>query len=412
MIPAGLCVLAAACVLLGSAEPGNDSGRLFFGLWRTRFVALALALTAIALGIFCAGVSRRALFGYGFALLQLGLAVAVLEGLGRAGFVSFPQLMGNVGLMPTNDLAVGPEPGLDVCGDSFQDIAWPWGVEHPAIPFCYRTNRYGFRNPPDLEQADVYLLGDSMVVSALVAEDRMIAARLAERWGRPVMNVALVGVSPQEEHALLRESGLPLEGRLVLQLLFEGNDLSDSARFAAGGAEVRQDPHARSFVRNAVLALQRLSQPVVAEAARQSCEIGGETILFRWTSEAWEGLDDEHDRIFRAVETFASEVREAGGDFGVVVVPAKLRVLGPACETWPDGSPLHSIVDANPFRDRVMTWAVQAGIPAIDLTGPLRESARAGRIPWFWGDTHWNATAQDVAAGAIVEAFAPPGERE
>jgi hypothetical protein len=282
-----------------------------------------------------------------------------------------------------------------------------WGVDHDPIPFCYRTNRHGFRNPPELDDADVYLLGDSIVVSALVPSDETIAARLTTAWGRPVMNVALISISPQEEHEIFRESKLPVEGRLVLQFLFEGNDLIDSAHYHhSKQLEAAEDdsPTKRSFVRNSVLALQRLTQPTVAQAVHRSCEIGGVRHFFQWISDAWEGLDADPGRIFEAVEAFAAEVRAGGGAFAVIYVPSKLRVLGPECESWPPGSPLPDFIDANPFRAKLHAWAAESDVPVLDVTDPLRESARDGRLPWPWGDTHWNTTAQEVVAGVILEA--------
>ena len=46
----------------------------------------------------------------------------------------------------------------------------------------------------------------------------------------------------------------------------------------------------------------------------------------------------------------------------------------------------------------------RARISLVDLTAPLQRSAREGAIPWFWGDTHWNAIGHVVAAQAIAEA--------
>jgi hypothetical protein len=42
-------------------------------------------------------------------------------------------------------------------------------------------------------------------------------------------------------------------------------------------------------------------------------------------------------------------------------------------------------------------------VPYIDLTEPLRASARAGAIPWFQADTHWNSIGHRVAAEALAE---------
>ena len=56
----------------------------------------------------------------------------------------------------------------------------------------------------------------------------------------------------------------------------------------------------------------------------------------------------------------------------------------------------------SPLRDHLLAWQHGAGIPVFDLTGPLQAAAREGRIPFFWGDSHLNATGHDAAARALA----------
>src|SRR6267143_1402573 len=55
-----------------------------------------------------------------------------------------------------------------------------------------------------------------------------------------------------------------------------------------------------------------------------------------------------------------------------------------------------------PLRSHLLAWSERSGIPLLDLTEPLLTAARADRVPWFWGDTHWNAEGHAVAAKALA----------
>lgn len=394
--------LAGAWLLLTADRDGSD-WRLFFGLWRTRDALVAAGLVVLAGGAACALVSRRAARGYAYILFLAGASLVLLEVVGFLGLVSYAPRFGNLRDLPTNDLGARRAPHLDVRGETFQDTATAWGLAHEPIPFHYRTDRYGFRNPSDPGRADVYLLGDSIVVAGLVPFEQTLTARLERETGLSLMNVALVGIGPQEEHALFRDADLPVRGGVVLQLLFEGNDLRDSARLRqAEERTVLLATRARSFSQNVVLAVQRRTQPVVGLARRRTCEIDGQVYTFRWTDGAFRGLEGEQAIVLRAVEEFRDEIEAAGGRFGVVFVPAKLRVLGPVCARWPAESDLRDVIDANPLRQTVQTWSREHGVPLVDLTDPLRASARDGGIPWFWGDTHWNEIGHAVAARALA----------
>jgi len=92
-------------VLWVGAEPGGNDGHLFFGLWRTRVVALALGLVGLAVALACTWVSRRALFTF-VATSLLGLVTGmVLDLAGQLGLVSYAVLLGNRGELPTHAVA-------------------------------------------------------------------------------------------------------------------------------------------------------------------------------------------------------------------------------------------------------------------------------------------------------------------
>lgn len=412
MAVALLAGAVAVLVLVLGADPGGSDDRQLFGLWRTRFAALAAVLLLGSVGAFIAGAARGSLPAFLGLLLIGGATLLLMEAAGQVGLISYAETLGNLRYLPTNELGAAPQPHVEASGETFQDTALGWGIAHDPLPFSYRTDQRGFRNAVDREEAAVYLLGDSIVVAGLVPFERTVTARLEAALAAPVMNVALVGIGTGEEHDLFRAAGLRLDGRLVLQFLFEGNDLKDAARAAGADATPRSSEwKRRSFVRNAELALQRWTQPVVGLAARRTCEIDGRSYLFRWTWSSFLRVEDQQAPIHAGIAAFAEEVRAAGGRYALVFVPAKLRVLGPVCDRWPETSDLRDAIDRNPLRDSTRAFCAASGLTCIDLTDPLREAARSGEIPWFWGDTHWNETGHRVAAEALLDSPALAGWR-
>jgi hypothetical protein len=397
-LTAGAALAGAALLALAvTADPAPTHYRRLFGLWRTGDLALAAGMVIAAAALLAAAVSRHALFG----LLAIGVSTAgtfaLLEAAGAVGVVSWPALFGE-GEAPLGRKAV---PHLDVAGTTFQDTAARWGLASEPIAFRYRTDRHGFRNDIDRADADIYLLGDSVLVAALIPFPATVAARLENATRKSVKQIALLGIGAQEEQALFRQARLEVKGRRVIQFIFEDNDLRDSKRFRTAARRAASWDEG-TLTRQVVLGLHRLTQPVAGAARLRSCAIGSETYAFYWARESFAGLENEAAAISSSLTQFAGEVRAAGGEFAVVLVPSKLRVLGPLCR-FPATSELSDYArHLGPLRDHLRAWSAASGIALLDLTEPMVESARAGRIPWFWGDTHWNEQGHAVAAEALL----------
>jgi hypothetical protein len=225
----------------------------------------------------------------------------LLEVVGLLGLVSYPALLR---IEPTAPLGAARLPDVDLRGHARQELAALWGLGGESVPFHYRTDRRGLRNEPDRAAADVYCLGDSFLVAGLLPWAATIAARLETALGRPVMNLALVGLGPQEQLDLLRQVDVPLRDRLVLQLVFEGNDLVDSARYRSAARRVPLGE--RSFARALTIWLQRLTQPTPSEAWRKMGRFRGEAFFFLWDEFSFRGLEGEIEPV---LETLAGSTR-------------------------------------------------------------------------------------------------------
>jgi lysophospholipase L1-like esterase len=227
-----------------------------------------------------------------------------------------------------------------------------------------------------------------------------VAARLEQRLGRAVMNLALIGIGARRAHELLTQSQAPLAGRTVVQLVTEANDLNDS--IAERGGRPSPGFTERSFTQNTVLWLQRWLQPSPFEAERQRGQIGAESYWFFWVDAAAPRLAAEVPAVLEQLQATHAAVEAQGGRHVLVLVPSKYRVLHPLC-MWPAGSRLADPrPHLSPLRQAVAEHAVARGIPLLDLTETLQRSAAAGQVPYFAADTHLNAHGHAVLAEALA----------
>ena len=399
MTIAALAVLLAVGELALTAHAASVMWHRFFGLWDMTPIALAFGLVVIAGAALAAAVSREALLRYATCTVAVATVWIALEVAGLAGIVSWPALLAR----PGSEIGTRRTPYLDVSGVTKPDIAERWGLQSRPVEFRYHTDRHGFRSAVDRESAEIYLVGDSMLVAALLPYEQTLAARLEAEIGRPVMNVALIGIGPQEEAELFRESGLDAAGALVVQVIFEGNDLRDSKvwreRLAGTPPALPREQQTLTF--QLLRRLRRLTQSVPSGVTDRACEIDGVPYYIFWGAASRAQREDDPAQVTTAIEALRDDVEKGGGAFAVVFVPSKLRSLGPLC-AWKDDRVLApSAANPTPLRDALLAWSERSGVPVLDLTAPLVESARGGHIPWFADDTHWNAEGVAVAARAM-----------
>lgn len=399
----GLALFAFACAFLRiSAEPaGPDEPLRLFGLWRLRHVAIFLLVGGTGLSLLLYAASRATLLYLTIVVATLSVLMASLEAAGRAGIVDWVAIL-SPKAGDLDDLATKAVPYRQAEGVTYQDTAFRLGLESPAIPFSFSADRHGFRNPEDRDSADIILLGDSMLVGALVDAEKTVSARLDALLPDSVMQVALIGIGLQQQHHLLRDSGIDVSGRTVVQFVFEGNDLLDSRTHRnAGQAPTDQPPNSLFFGlwNIATRATGRSDDP----ASFDSCRIDDTLYTFLWTDRSFKDHLSEIGPVKEAISAFAEEMAQRGANFHLVYVPTKFRVLADLC-SFPDGSRLGNIPDhLSPLREDMRSWAQDAGIDLLDLTIPLQAAARAGSIPWFWGDTHWNEIGHTVVADHLAQ---------
>lgn len=280
----------------------------------------------------------------------------------------------------------------------------------------------GFRNPVDLDRADLVVVGDSFIEGVHVEDRDLVTTRLAETLRVPVANLGRSGYGPQQEGLVLRRFGLPLRPRACVWAFYEGNDLGEADLYECdkhilmnslrGGPAVAFD---RGFLKNAWLYLVR-SWPrsggdAPAPAARTGRFVGrsGKAVTLSFASPDQiltdaDGASRANSPAFDRVRVALSEAyrlcQARGIALTVVFIPAKYRVYRDPGSS--ERAPMS--VDDLP---RALGGAVAGIAPEItylDLTPRFRTEAARGALLYLPDDTHWSAEGHRVAALAIAEA--------
>lgn len=90
----------------------------------------------------------------------------------------------------------------------------------------HHTDALGFRNPLTRAQADVIVLGDSMIYGHGVEEHATVRAFLEDLLQRPVVNFGMQGISIHQAYQILTHFATPLHPNDVL-VFFTQNDIDD-----------------------------------------------------------------------------------------------------------------------------------------------------------------------------------------
>ncbi len=309
-------------------------------------------------------------------------------------------------------------PGLHLVGTAPGDcVGWLGIATERRYPYELVHDELGFRNPRTHERASIALIGDSFVEGALVGADDLASARLTRDLETEVVNLGMSGYGPQQELVVLRRHALRLSPELVFWFFFEGNDLTDVARYPGmreeWGATVErmQGFGELSFSANLLRVLARACAPRIASdlptAIRRSATLRlpgphkGETIYFPYLPGP---LMDECRESLKVVEQILKEARAACVERATrlvcVFVPDRARVYRGLIDAAPTAEALTAA--PNELPRLLADFCRRSTIEWIDLTPPLHERACTGELLYFHDDGHWNAQGHAAVADHLA----------
>jgi hypothetical protein len=324
-------------------------------------------------------------------------------------------------------------PHVTAEGSTFGDTVAFLGIATDrSYDFALRYDQNGFRNDRDLERADVAVIGDSFVECGLVAQPRLFTTLLQSDLGAVVANLGVGGYAPQQELIVLRRFALPLAPRLVVWVVFDGNDVMDVRRFdsmkqeAGKTEEVHHGFWRRSLSENLLRLVRAATKPRPNEdspAARRSRGIlqapgrnAGAAIYFPYVAHPLSAEDEACvSELNGILAQAAQECARAGARLLVALAPEKFRVYRDLCRFDPDSDCLGWSLSA--FPARLAPGGGASGVEFLDLTAALTDAARAGELVYYVDDGHWNEAGNAIAAVEIARAIrergllqAPSGE--
>jgi hypothetical protein len=319
------------------------------------------------------------------------------------------------------DLGFRHRPQVQWAGRPPSDIEAQF-TAHPslreAIRFTY--DRGGYRNPTDLERADVVLIGDSFVEGWYVSDEQVAARRLQARLGRPVANLGVAGYGAMQEFRMLKQDGMRLGPSVVVWFFYEGNDLYEDASFEytlaalpalKGTFSQRGGWRKRSFTTAALRLLRGWSDPVLPNLMPYQGSLsvagGGHDVVYfsDYYDVPWTAYEEEcWARSRAALKQGVDFCRQKGIHLLLCYIPLKFRVYRPFV-TFPPGDPCLKWEIWSRLPRYFADFCRSADVPCLDLTGPLQDAVRQGRMPYARMDTHWSPDGHTLVAERLADEF-------
>lgn len=284
----------------------------------------------------------------------------------------------------------------------------------------YRTDRYGFRNPPgvwDSVPAELAVLGNSFALGGCVADGKGFVDLVRSRY-HGTLNVSIGGHGPLMQLAALKEYVARMRPPLVLWTYEEDDDLGHLAGekrapllrrylepgFSQGLPELRDDiaEILRRHSEDTISALRsRTRDSAISVSGSAAADVVGHLKLGLVRKRLGLSLADTPQRVvpasdldlLRTVLTEASSVvADWQGTIYFVYLPAYSRYAS-------GGSPYTRA------RDDVLGIVTALGLPVIDLEPAFRDGGAPLSLFPFQRFIHYNERGHDLVARTILQAI-------
>ena len=266
----------------------------------------------------------------------------------------------------------------------------------------------------EYRNADIAVIGDSFVEAAIIPLEKSLVKQLESRLNVPTVNLGQIAYGLRQELEVLKRYALPLSPKLVVWVLFGGNDLRDVDSYEKDlenfGQPVDVQPlERRLLTRNLLVASSNILSTVFrVRPGKIAYDRSGlftrndskrERVYFGQTSDPW--TDHQWGVATDTLMTAKRLSNESATDFVVVYIPRKYRIYRDYIEVDPATSIASWDIAALP--EALARWCAENGIEFIDTTPRLAEVVAKGIHPYFIDDVHWNSLGHEIAADTIIE---------
>jgi hypothetical protein len=294
-----------------------------------------------------------------------------------------------------------------------------------------RTKEYPVARSPGAYR--IAAIGDSFTVGAgeySKTWPALLEHDLSARLQRPVEVFALgvPGVGPQFELKLWELERDLLRPDLVIVAFFVGNDFTDDEEYGlhpSGEARLVRTSYTARLLRNLYRVRTERRRGEEVPPPGTSGRSGGYEVpagdIERLTFSAERHLQIEAYRlqiclrehradflrlaanVARVLQRFQAEVRAAGADFAVMIVPDEFQVDdGLRRDVLALLGLPSSEVDLDFPQERLKQLLDEAGIRHLDLLPAFRHAGRSERL-YYERNTHWNDAGNALAARLLAD---------
>ncbi len=310
------------------------------------------------------------------------------------------------------------------------------------------TDARGFRNAQALDACDLLVIGDSFAEGNKVSDDEAWPVLLGKARGEVVYNLGMSGCDPDHYLAALKSIGAGLKPKLVVCMLFGGNDFKGPRRKASDlsfGGKVEMFFETSPVTRGFRAGVIGLLGPINADG-----DVRGIDTLSWLPVRVPEGegglpyvcLPKEVQRLalseaqFRAspgwthaagvLREMKSVCDEIGARLVVSFAATKMRVVLPLARERIPVDKMHAFVafrnrgallapeqlakavfDGAGSKEAVLRAFCEAEqIPFVSVTKPLIDGTARGERLFHIYDFHWTARGNAVVADALADGLA------
>lgn len=229
---------------------------------------------------------------------------------------------------------------LSLLVQNFADVKNAYPDEREVEIYYDRT---GFRNPPELNDWDVVIVGDSFVESGYLPYEQIFTSVAATRLGVRVKNLGASGTGLVWHTAYLRKYGKAASTRHAVLSFYDGNDVADLSREIQMTNFFHQtgQPFGGNAQVSLIVALKErllrakpsMHPPVLRDLGTNAVLVVGDrdypvTISRTLVPASWERLPNEQqEMVVAALTEWARTARAHGMQPWVMCIPDRIRVF-------------------------------------------------------------------------------------
>ena len=282
----------------------------------------------------------------------------------------------------------------------------------------------GFRNADDLTTWEIAVAGDSFTELGYLEQPQLFTSTLAEKLGRPVLNLGTSHTGPLTQLSYLDTFGASSGLKHTLIVFFEGNDLDDLAReteavrqwTSTGKRGYREFRQQTSLIRAAYSAVYELflgrsdRWPDQITAHFQSAE-GPVPVTFYYTPP---GSAQLSAATMRQLEEFFAQYEAWGHRQRVTpwlaYMPTKERVLYGQVTFAPSAPDSLRRWQPTDLPEVIRRLSERHGIRFVDLTPALTANTKRTRELAYNSihDTHLNALGSRIVGEELARRMSGP----